>query len=531
MPSRPLSRVLLPTAILSTAALLLTGCAASAAPDEGGATFVYAGNTTFISDWDPASYYGNEDVVLDNVYETLTVNNAETNEIDPLLATSWESSDDQLTWTFQLRDDVTFHTGRAFDSTAVKESIERTKELGLAASYEWDAVTSIDTPSPTEVVFHLSKPVPLAVHAASGFSAHIYDVKATDGDLVDWFNQGNDAGTGPYTVADFQKGADTEVKLSAYDDYWGGWKPDQYQRVEYKVVPSETTAWQLLQQGEVDFIKQVSSQLFDEVEASGKALAISSPSFQNTILALNTETGPLSDIRVRKAILKSIDAQELASVLNGAVNPASGLIPEGLPGYTPGLELVKDLDGAKALLEEAGYGPAGEQLTLHLAASASNTTDEQFATLLSSTLSELNVTLDAQYYDGPAKIAAVRNEDKSARPDLSLRNWWPIYPDSSSWFIDLVHSAEPTRANYSYLKNDVIDAQIDTIENLSATDPAALQSLYETLNRQVVEDEAATTGVVVQNSQRVLADGITGYVDNLPYANVVFVYQLTSGAQ
>jgi peptide/nickel transport system substrate-binding protein len=94
---------------------------------------VYAHPTTF-PDLDPSSGFSNENVVNGNVYETLTFYNppgSET-EIGPKLATSWESSEDGLTWTFTLREGVKFHDGTDFNADAVKFSIERAMTMNLA---------------------------------------------------------------------------------------------------------------------------------------------------------------------------------------------------------------------------------------------------------------------------------------------------------------------------------------------------------------------------------------------------------------
>src|SRR5690606_32355984 len=103
-------------------------------------TFVYLSGVEVVTDWDPATAYANEIIALQNVYETLTVYNPVTRKAGPRLATSWSSSPDGRTWTFRLRQNVRFHTGRPLDAAAVKASIERTRSLGGGAAYIWDSV-------------------------------------------------------------------------------------------------------------------------------------------------------------------------------------------------------------------------------------------------------------------------------------------------------------------------------------------------------------------------------------------------------
>ena len=100
----------------------------------------HAVNTEPYITLDPSVEYSNGIMVLQNVYETLTHYNPETGEVDPLLATSWESNEDGTVWVFQLRDDVTFHDGSKMTAQQVVNSFNRTMELGQGGAYIWDAV-------------------------------------------------------------------------------------------------------------------------------------------------------------------------------------------------------------------------------------------------------------------------------------------------------------------------------------------------------------------------------------------------------
>src|SRR5215469_8908486 len=92
---------------------------------------------------DPATEYSNGIIAMSNMYETLTRYNPVTHAVDPLLATSWSHSANGLTWTFQLRHGVHFHTGRLMTAQAAKAAILRTMKLGGGAAYIWGAVKTI----------------------------------------------------------------------------------------------------------------------------------------------------------------------------------------------------------------------------------------------------------------------------------------------------------------------------------------------------------------------------------------------------
>src|SRR5215467_12550103 len=149
---------------------LLAACGGSTYNSKGGGkkpasstVFTYDTYTQVMVDgWDPATEYSDGIIAMSNMYETLTRYDPATHLIDPLLATSWTESANGLTWTFQLRQGVYFHTGRLMTAQAAKAAILRTKQLGSGASYIWGAVKNIGTPSEYTMVFHLVHPSPLA---------------------------------------------------------------------------------------------------------------------------------------------------------------------------------------------------------------------------------------------------------------------------------------------------------------------------------------------------------------------------------
>src|SRR5260370_37273831 len=111
-------------------ALLLAACGGSTYSNGGGkksaapTVFTYDTYTQVMVDgWDPATEYSNGIIAMSNMYETLTHYNPLTHTVDPLLATSWSHSSDGLTWTFQLRHGVHFHTGRLMTTQAANASI------------------------------------------------------------------------------------------------------------------------------------------------------------------------------------------------------------------------------------------------------------------------------------------------------------------------------------------------------------------------------------------------------------------------
>ena len=508
------------------ATLALTACSGTTrAPSSAGSTFTYAFHLNVVTEWDPAVSYSNESIAMANLYESLTRYDASTKKVEPLLATSWTKSADGRTWTFRLRDDVTFHTGRKLDSAAVKESIERTKKLAAGAAYIWDPVSSIETPDPTTVVFTLAYPVALDLIASSGYGAYIYDTQAAGGgDLGAWFKKAHDAGTGPYTVDTWTAGAETELRLKAYDDYWGGWTDQQYRAVEFRVTPEVTTAWQLLQRDDVSFVDRLTPQIYAQAGKTDGVATSETSSFQNLLALYNTQSGPMADLRVRRAIQMLTDTKAILSALHGAAAPADGLIPPGLIGEGDA-SVQPDPAAARRLLADAGYGP-GHPLQLTLTYAQGDKDQALYVTLLGSALKQAGVQLDARPMQWDAQWTRGKSADVGQRQDIFVMYWYPDYADPLSWFVNLFKSAKEPYFNLAYLDDATVDAGIARLPKETAIAPAQAARSYLELQRRIVLDDAAVTPLYLIKYQRAYSADFTGYVDNPAYPNVVFVHDL-----
>ncbi len=526
-----------PSAAASVAASAAPASASPQAPTE--ATFTYASHTQVVTDLDPATSYSNEVIAMHDVYESLTRYDAVNKKVVPALASSWTSSPDGKTWTFTLRSGVTFHTGRVMDAAAAKAAIERTKTINQGAGYIWGAVHSIVAKDPQTLVFTLDYPAPLDLIASANYAAYIYDTQAagapatgagaSDAALVAWFKTGKDAGTGPYQIASWKAGDEFELTLSKYDAYWGGWQGAHYTKVVFRVVPEVTTAAQLAQSGDVSYVDRLTPQLITSLKGNPALQVVETPSFQNLVALLNTASGPLKDPNVRKAVAKAFDTNGIVSALGGSVVAAKGVIPQGLIGYSDSLTGTGlDLAGAASLLAASGYGPGGKPLTITATIVSGDTDLQLVTTSLKSNLAKLNITLDVQAVQWQAQWDKAKSSDVTQRQDVFLMYWWPDYADPFSWFISLFHSEATPNFNLAYYSNKTLDAEIDGIQALTATNRDQAAAEYVTMQQQLI-DNAVVVVPYVQNYQRVLQASVGGFVDNPAYAQVVFVYDLTPG--
>jgi peptide/nickel transport system substrate-binding protein len=501
----------------------------AAAPAD--ATFTYLDSNELMVGWDPATAYSNEVSVMNNMYEQLVRYDKKTEKIVPQLAESYASSDGGKTWTFKLRSGVKFHTGRPVDAAAAKAAIARTIKLNQGAAYEWAPVKTIDTPDAQTLVFHLSYAAPLDSIASSAFAAYIYDTKAVSSPskLADWFAAGHEAGTGPYELEKWNKGQDVEVRLKQNPDYWKGWSGAHYAHVVYRHVPQATTSAQLLRSGDATFARQLNAQLFDSVKSAPGMTSTTTASFENLVGLLNTSSGPLKDKRVRQAVIDAFDYDGLIKALKGAGVAAHGIIPEGLAGYDPSIVRKQDLDQAKALLKQAGYGPGGKKLKLTMTMAQGDDNETLTSGILKSDLAQLNIDLQVSALQWTAQWNKGKSSDVSGRQDIFVMYWYPDYADAFSWFTQLFHSSAKPYFNLSYAKDPALDKQIDGLQEEAAKGTEQANTAYQAAQKSVVDD-ALTLTFFVNTYQRPFRSSLTNYVDNPAYANVVFAYDVAPGA-
>lgn len=518
-----------PIAAGCAVALLLAACggSSSSAPQRAASqVFTYDTTATVMDDgWDPATEYSDGIIAMSQMYETLTRYDATAHRVEPLLATSWSSTDGGKTWTFHLRHGVHFHTGRLMTAQAAKAAILRTIKLGGGAAYVWGAVTTIDTPDQYTLVFHLKYAAPLDLEASASYSAYIYDTQAAGpgGNLTKWLNTPHDAGTGPYELQTWNKGQEFEVILKAFPGYWGGWSGTHYSKVVFRVVTADTTAAQLLRSGAVDFVEQISPSIWKSFQGNPGIRTMAAPSWQNLLAQLNAKTLSLP---VRQAILYGIDYPGFIAALQGAASASSGLVPAGLLGHTTDLpNYTYDPTKAAQLLHQAGYGPGKKPLNLSLTYTSGDSNEQVVAELIKSDLAKLNINLSTQSLAWPTQWAKAKSANAASHQSIFLEYWWPDYADPYTWFTNLLQTQKQPYFNLSYYSNPTLDAQINRVESVVATSRPAGAQLYRTMQTETLQ-QAPVTALYNVNYQYAMRTSFTGFHVNPAYANVVFVYSL-----
>lgn len=462
-------------------AVALAGCTASAPGTNTTDTSVLTvAASAAVTTWDPVRSFSTEALYMGNVYEPLLWKNAEgaEEEFTPGIAESWSVSDDGLTWTFDIREGVTFHDGETVDAEAVKASIEAAKADG-GASFIWAPLESVETPDDQTVVMNLSYAAPADLIASSTYGAWIVSPKALDAVASDetYFEQGVSAGTGPYTIKSYSPGE--KVVLEAFDEYWNEDARPAFDIVDIAITADAVTAQQMFTAGEVDFSTNIPIENITSVadQVGAEVREYNSPF--NFVALFNTVRPPLDNPKVRQALSYAVPYDDIIEVGGQGYGSQSyagvprGIFPfsEDIPQYT------QDLDKAAELLAEAGHPDGGFSLTLTYA--SENAAEARFVPLIKDAFAKIGVEVDVR-----AELFNQQWENAKADPataqDMFVLYYWPTYSDAGSDNLySLFHSSDAPFFNLSYWNNAEFDALIDEAATYTASDRDRAQSLYE----------------------------------------------------
>ena len=334
---------------------------------QDGITVTWAEDRADHSTLDPrVTQSRHEEQFIVQIFEPLIAADEEGN-FHPGLATSWEVSDDERCWTFQLREDVVFHDGTPLNAEAVKFTFDSIQEPELGSQGAIDIMGPYES---TEVVDDhtavvcFEQPFAAAMNAFSEAELSIVSPTAVRELGDDGFAR-NPVGTGPFRFVSWEEGR--EIILERFEEY--DWAPEFYarqgpsdvERVVFRFIPDASTRVAALEAGEVNIAEQVAPLdmlNFRDSPSLGVETMIGNVAGLPYGAFLNTTRGPLQDIRVRQAFMFAIDRPRIIeNLFFGLVDPAYGPLSASTPLYWTGVEdyYDYDLDRAQQLLDEAGW--------------------------------------------------------------------------------------------------------------------------------------------------------------------------------
>lgn len=348
--------------LVMTAAFGIAGCGKNTASVE---KVFYYGDTTFNAENDetdvnPHNGYSGWACIRYGVGETL-FKYSDTMELEPWLAESYENVD-ELTWKINLKDGITFTSGRKLDGEAVKECIEHLVAVHKRAAGDLN-IERVEAEADT-VIITTAKPVPALINYLSDPYGCIIDMQAGITD------DGNVSATGPYIALEIV--TDSGLTLVKNENYWNG--EPKLDKIIVKTISDGDTLTMALQSGELNAAYGLPYSGLSLFNNSNYTIS-SSETSRSFFAQMNYANVNLQDSNVRAAIAMAINKKDFTNVLlkgNGTL--AEGPFPKD---YTFGDSYVKaaeyNIDNARHLLAQSGWKDTdgdgyveknGEKLTL-----------------------------------------------------------------------------------------------------------------------------------------------------------------------
>jgi peptide/nickel transport system substrate-binding protein len=504
----------LATVVLASAALVLSGCAESERGngEEGGeggeasgGTFVFAGAAEPVT-LDPFFAQDGESFRVNRqIFEGLVGTEPGTADPAPLLAKSWESSEDGLTYEFALETGVKFHDGTDFNAEAVCFNFDRwynTPEAtqsdsltyyygklfrGFATGKKADAAIyeSCTAEGEDKVTIQLNAPFAGFIPAMSlpAFSMQSptaleeYQDDAAADPRTTEYSTARPTGTGPFVLGRWNRG--DRITLEPNDDYWGEKaKIDELVFVAIAEPKARATA---LQNGEIDGFDLVGPADIQPLEDAGFQI-VNRDAFNILYLGINQAQEPLDDIRVRQAIAHAINKDEVVSAsLPEGTEVATQFMPSLVNGWTDDVPKYEyDPEKAEQLLEEAGAADATIEFNYPTGVSRPYMpSPEDTFNVIRSQLQAVGLNVkpvadrwDPDYLD---KIAGTPNHG------IHLLGWTGDYNDSDN-FVGVFFGGENPEWGFT---NEEIFSAISEARGIPTAEEQ--KPFYEDLNKQIME--------------------------------------------
>ncbi|HEX8048672.1 ABC transporter substrate-binding protein [Rhizobium sp.] len=468
-------------------ALVLIASAAYAAPVEGG-------KINLIVQPEPPSLMigittnGPSLAVGGNIFESLLRYDEKLQPM-PSLAKSWTVSDDGLTYTFTLQDNVVFHDGKPMTSAdvlfTVNDFLTKTQPRHRNLM---DRVASVTAPDDKTVVFKLKQPFEPFIRAFN-FSAmpivpkHLYEGT----DYATNPNNEKPIGTGPFKFVEWKKGS--YIKLAKNTDYYIKGKP-YLDEIYYQIIPDGAARAVAYETGKVDVLPGGSVENFDVPRLSAlpntcvteKGWEYFSPL---SWLWLNNRVPPMDNPKFRQAIMYALDREFAKDALwNGMGKVATGPFSSKLPFYkAAGQQYEFNPDKAKELLKEIGYNGTGKPL--RLLPLPYGETWQRWAEAVKQNLADVGIPVEIEATDVAGWNQHVSNWDYDLAFTYLYQNGDPAIGVERNYKTTQISKGSPWN-NVEGYSNPEVDKLFDTA---AVAYPAAeRQKIYDQVQAKLQDD-------------------------------------------
>ncbi len=438
---------------------------------------------------------GNDALVVGQWFNATLITQNSDGEFIGYLAESWEFSEDGLTWTFHLRDDVTFHKGDALTAHDFVWTYERALDPDLASPGTGRRLNGMTFEAPDDYTLVFNFPTPtisLLQFVTWGYMAPMSQRAVEEGGAE---YELNPVGTGPFKVVDVRPGEG--LTLERWDEYnWGpaffeGANTGAYNfdAIEFSILPEEATRVAALEAGDIDFVNGVSNPLDVPILEAAVVAVQQVPFGQVRLVYMQNHVPPFDDARVRQAFNFAVNREEITQIVtDGADQISRGPISPGMVGYDAATEeecgYHFDLDRAKEMMQEAGYSygddgmlvsPDGEPFNLTLTAETVDS-GTAYAEVLQSMWRELGVAIELEIVE--PSILYPRLTERDYQAGYGRRGGWTSY----DYLYAIYHSStgrDLPGSMRSAVDDPITDALLEKNRALAIDNPELQGSINE----------------------------------------------------
>jgi peptide/nickel transport system substrate-binding protein len=426
--------------------------------------------------------------------------------LQPRLATSWSFNDDATQITFDLRDDVTFHHGRAFTAEDVIYTFEWVLDPENPSLNRplYTDIASIEAPDAHTVVFTLSRPNAFLLNNI----ARMPIVPADRGEEPDF--QVNPSGTGAFSFVSWQR--DDALVLAAFEDYWG--QRARVDEVVFRSTPEDGTRLLALEAGDVDLYQggPIGAEL-PRLEADPNIGVDRVPAPSYNFVGFNTRAEPLGDVRVRQAIAHLIPREGIVErILEGVGQVGISMLLPEMPWFESEIARYPyDPERARELLAEAGYPDGGFSVRIYSDPAPART---QIAEILLNELLQVGIDATVQSEESSAVFQRF-----SQTEDYEIM----VYAWNGQLDPDRAIFRQFTSGGSAYAYTYWSDPRVDELAlrgQAVAPDSDESVEIYREIQR-IVGDEVPYTFVNYIEEVAVYRAGITGWSAH-PHSSVTY---------
>lgn len=433
-------------------ALLVSACAPAApgapsAPEQAGApageavtranTLIFAADMTDIITLDPAVAYEFGGILpVGNMYETLLSFSPGETELQPVLAESWEVSQDGDMWklTFKLDPNAKFASGNPVTADDVVFSWSRAIDINKSPAFlltdvcqmTKENIRAVDA-STVELKIPGEASPSVCLSVLTFTVAAVVEKAAVEPNLGDdmgesWLND-HSAGSGPYVLDRWER--NVSVTLNANPNYWGGTAPAM-KRVILQNMPEAVNRQAAIETGDADIIQDVGPEQAAALEGNPDVTLVKGLSTLLVYVAVNASMPPFDNPDARQALRYAINYDNIITLLGGNGELVQEIIPIGFAGHTGKNPFKQDLEKAKELFAKAGV--AEGTVIPFTVATGTAPGGVEWATIAASIqadLAQIGITLEIQQLQQSELLTKYRAQELP----MLLMNWGPDFPD------------------------------------------------------------------------------------------------------